>query len=297
MLKKFYRKLKSLSLKSFIRLKLISFASDVGILTSLFYYFHWRTCQIKGRKHIYFQNFRRDGFFAIPQLNKKTNELDADRYTEINSHLSEIFTEETEFFHNLHPQSNSDALYKFIADYIETHKETIKLALGSHFQIHRIVAYRTFSGNNTEDKESSFAWHYDSAPFSMSKLFIYLDDTKAENGAFSYIDLNSSKKLFRDGFISSNGFRTISQKLIDTKVEKHFFEGKVGDSFIFNPNIIHRATYPEIGRRTIICLEIYPSSTPISRENIINSLAIDIDKDYPAYPKYPWANRYTKLNA
>ena len=294
MLKQNYQKIRINIIKIFIIFRLNVFASDISFFTSFLYYLHWRICSFNNIKHVYNKTYQRIGFFAIPLQKDESKQLSIDRYNEINLHLSEVLYAETDFFHNLPTQSNSTILSNFIYDYIQINKNSIELALGSHFQIHRTIAYRTFPDNKIENSESSFAWHYDSAPFQMSKLFIYLDDTRIENGAFSYIDLISSRKLFRKGFVSSNGFRTISQALINTNLVKHFFEGKAGDSFIFNTSVIHRATYPTIGRRTIICLEIYPSCFPVSRSNIINSLALNVDKDYPAYPKFPWSNKYNK---
>lgn len=170
-------------------------------------------------------------------------------------------------------------------------KDEIEDVFRSHFSTYWISVYRTVPMAH-EDPTSSFAWHYDEDPPQLLKLFIYLDDTFVDNGAFRYLNRVDTRRLIDKGFISNTPSRRLkSQCLVDSEIESQsvFVEGLKGTAFLFDNNIVHRGTFPSRGQRTVVAVELMPSTREITYENVCRSLSEDIVDDFP---KNPWVNRY-----
>ena len=150
--------------------------------------------------------------------------------------------------------------------FYETISETM---LGCHFTTNSIQIYRN---HFTESKkESSWLWHYDDNPDPQIKLFIYLSDVNNHSAPFTYIvDKNDNGRKIRSSRISPSSRTSqvysasrIPQGIIDGMMIKTYKEkqitGPAGTAFIFDPNIIHRATVPEAGLyRDVLVYHLHP---------------------------------------
>ena len=166
---------------------------------------------------------------------------------------------------------------------------TIFSIFGAHFQTYWIACYRTFPGNY--EQGTSFYWHQDGDPKSLLKVFIYLDDKTESNGAFKVFDYKNSREILMNGFRShSEQVREDSQSIVRPHIGKEVcIEGGSGLVFMFDNNLVHRGTPPISGYRTVLSIEVYPSATPLSLNNVKNSLALPIMDDFPANP---FCNKY-----
>ncbi len=158
---------------------------------------------------------------------------------------------------------------------------------GSFFQNYWITVMR-YEPTETSKEATSFDFHLDDNPRELLKIFIYLNDTKKENGAFRTFNYQATTELIQKGFLSCSAeLRTKSQALVSADfVEKNLnvLEGDAGTVLIFDNNLIHKGTVPEAGHRNIICIEIYPSRNPVTIETLEKGLSRKFDVDYPANP-------------
>lgn len=189
------------------------------------------------------------------------------------------------------PRKNYSALEDLVWLVLSHVKDDIESVFKSHFSTYWVQVYRTVPRAH-EDLTSSFAWHYDEDPRQLLKLFIYLDDTSVENGAFRYLNRVDTRNLIDKGFISNTPSRRLeSQCLVDTEIESKaiFVEGLKGTVFLFDNNIVHRGTFPSRGQRTVVAIELMPSTRELTYENVCRSISEEIIDDFP---KNPWVNRY-----
>ncbi len=158
---------------------------------------------------------------------------------------------------------------------------------GSYFQNYWITVMR-YEPTNTNKEATSFDFHLDDNPRELLKIFIYLNDTKKENGAFRTFNYRATADLIRRGFLSCTAeLRTKSQSLVSKEyAEKNLnvLEGEAGTVLIFDNNLIHKGTVPEVGHRNIICIEIYPAKDPVSVETLEKGLSRKFDVDFPQNP-------------
>lgn len=273
------------------RLSLLIFNSSLGWKTLfLWYCYHlYCRCVYKSRDEVPFarHSFHQSGIFILPALCQPSYQSALNAVNDyLDPLLSDNGTGSVALARGHHP-----LLESFIYESLTNWRQEIEGIFGSHFSCHWISVYRIYPFANP-DSSSSFGWHYDEDPPALKKVFIYLDDTTRSNGAFRCFSKSASRLLFRRGFISnSQSLRARSQALIDSSVisRSRFIEGKKGMAFIFDNNIIHRGTHPESGYRTVISIEVMPSSLPFNTGNIQKSIALPIINDYPAVP---WKNPY-----
>jgi len=229
------------------------------------------------------QDFKRKG---IVLLGRDKTDL-----SQLSEHIETLFLcQPSEKLKEL-PRKNDQIISNYVFNTLNKFSHKIESILNSHFQTYWISIYKTRPGENMGD--SSFAWHQDADPRPLLKVFIYLNEVTKKNGAFRTFDRQISRKLFTKGFISNSPERRIkSQKLIteDVASSSHWIEGPTGTVFIFDNNLIHRATFPLDGYRTVIAIEIYPSKNKIDLINVENSLSMAVIDDFPFNP---YLNRYT----
>jgi len=275
--------------KIYISSQLVVFGSDIGYCKAVFYKVHASICRFFFYKESSYSRFKSVGLQALPLWG------DFEAIQKVNNWLDSRLKKSSEGYFFLPVNQNDLVVPQYLMSYFLSHYNEISKILGSHFQIHRVNIYRTYpKPKDKGDDDSSFAWHYDSAPFSMNKIFIYLDDTRRANGAFGWLNWQVSQRLYKSGFISSHGMRPKSQQLVTSEIveQENYFEGEAGSSFIFNPSIVHKGTYPYEGRRTVIVVEVYPALRSLSLENLIKPFQKNEDSNFPAYPKWPWLNPY-----
>lgn len=147
----------------------------------------------------------------------------------------------------------------------------------SHYTSNRVQIYKNIQTDAR--MHNSWVWHWDDNPKPQIKLFIYLSNVTSEkNGAFCYAvdNLNNTKKMpssrIRVDEASKPIFRRsrIPKDFIDENnlTGKHVL-GPIGKCFLFDPNIIHKATVPQKGHAERIAL-IYHYHPCSSKMNLFN---------------------------
>ena len=145
-----------------------------------------------------------------------------------------------------------------IAEYAEEVMPFIEENIfSSHLKVQFIHPYRNIP-NAKED--SSWIWHYDDNPRAFIKLFVYLTDTQKDNGCLEYlVDKNDDPVIFptyRDAphfmsrpqhFPKSRVPQVEVEKIIQNGGKIKQLEGPAGTTFVWTPNIVHRATAPKEG--------------------------------------------------
>ena len=104
--------------------------------------------------------------------------------------------------------------------------------------------------------KSSWLWHYDNCPKEFIKLAIYLNDVTEKNGCFQYLEKDGSAQMMHVTRLNVNPDRDppVPNTRMDNKFISNFISeggkivnvtGSLGTNFLFNPNVLHRATKPE----------------------------------------------------
>tara|TARA_R110002126_G_scaffold4922_7_gene25507 strand:+ start:2190 stop:2972 length:783 start_codon:yes stop_codon:yes gene_type:complete len=159
----------------------------------------------------------------------------------------------------------------------ETHKifqmfydQISESVYGCHFTTNSIDIYR--SVYSTLDKEDSWLWHYDDNPEPQIKLFIYLSDVSSESAPFTYLqDKKGGARKIQSSKISQT--LRAPQEFQNSRIPMGIIEGcklfsysdkeiigKAGTAFIFDPNIIHKATIPSKDKiRDVLVYHIHPT--------------------------------------
>ncbi len=163
---------------------------------------------------------------------------------------------------------------------------------GSYVHTDNIKIYRNFTSN--ERDSSSWLWHFDNNPKEQIKILIYLTDVESDCGEFTYLIKNgeglkvpTSRVSYPDRWIEPwennppPAYRLKDQKIswlggdrvdpyfINKLINEHGFKiysatGKKGTLFLFDNNIIHKATIPKNKYRDVIVMQFKPSSKKIS---------------------------------
>jgi hypothetical protein len=143
---------------------------------------------------------------------------------------------------------------------------------GCDFTTNAIQIYR--SHPNTAAKEASWLWHYDDNPDPHLKLFIYLSEVGEASAPFTYlIDKGDNARKMTASRISPT--QRTAQEFIGSRIPDSVIEqyklfsyreralcGNAGTSFVFDPNIIHKATVPHEGKsREVLVYHIHPVSS------------------------------------
>jgi len=138
---------------------------------------------------------------------------------------------------------------------------------GCHLYVDKIYLYRTTSLQN---RQSSYLWHYDNNPLQFVKNLIYLNDVNEKNSPFEYL-----VDQFGNGVIASptrtgpehwlpapNNSRIPQSVVDDLKSERGYatkkIVGKMGLTFSFNNNTIHRANPIKEGYRDVLNIRVRP---------------------------------------
>ena len=268
--------------------KLILFGSSAPLFHTICWEFYYILSKIVYKKKLpntqIIKQFKKKGFADIGKI--KDNKLQKIKDI-VDSKLNKQVP-----WQILKPEKNDELAY-LLFDLFNEFSEEIKSVIGSEFQTLNIDAIKTMP-YNTENKDSSFAWHLDDEPKKLIKLFLYLDDTTSENGAFRILSGKHSKKLFCSGFVSNTPRdRIMSQSLISKEYiqNSEWVERESGSLFCFDNSLIHKATYPLKGSRSILSINLCPSVNPLSLKNVEGSLKTPRVEHHP-YPVYPWLNHY-----
>jgi len=157
----------------------------------------------------------------------------------------------------------------------------------SYYKIFWTSIVRMHSLDGHKDDES-LLWHYDDNPEGILKIFIYCSDQKEDTGAFKSLDLKTSNLIKKKGFFTYTTEDRIKNqekiRLLENKKDYLVAEGNVGSILIFQNNIIHKGNLPKIGNRDLIVLEVMPSITKMTKDDILYSLNKNVTVDYPKNP-------------
>jgi len=188
---------------------------------------------------------------------------------------------------------------------VDTFRHGIKDAL-EFPEVHKIHDYfyeqisnNFFSSNYTSNRiqickniptnaelKSSWLWHYDDNGPPHIKLFIYLSDViSAFDGAFCYaVDENNETKKIDSSRIGpkikgSQFFlrsRVPTEFIDSNKLKEKYLIGKRGKCFLFDPNIIHKATVPLVDHeRLALIYHYHPTMVKTSLFNFIHTYVKD----------------------
>jgi len=152
-----------------------------------------------------------------------------------------------------------------------------------------------FQGENI-DSYPGRHWHSDESPVSVIKGFFYLSSVHREAGATRFFSRSVSDQWMKEGFYSST---LETRQTWDSKVEKHlqqtgteplYMTGNPGDIFLFDPNLLHKATPPVMSPRIGLHLVFYTGATRQTLDEIYRALYAVIvsdggTRDFPVNPK------------
>lgn len=156
----------------------------------------------------------------------------------------------------------------------------------SYVHVDNIKIYR--SEVSDEPDISSWLWHFDNNPQEQIKILIYLTDVEKDCGEFTFLKKdNKGIKVptsriswpknwkepwdrpppmysLKDFGISWFGRDRIDPRHVEILRNNHGFEiysasGKRGTAFLFDNNIIHKATVPKVKHRDVIVMQFKPS--------------------------------------
>lgn len=141
---------------------------------------------------------------------------------------------------------------------------------GCHLYVDKVYTWRSIHHQKQED---SWLWHFDNNPNEIHKIIIYLNNVDEHNAPFQYIvDDNGFGKVERgtrqglDEWIKIPSRISIAEinNLCTRGYKKKSMVGKKGLLTLFNNNLIHRATIPEVNRyRDVIVIRIKPTINKI----------------------------------
>ncbi|MEO5921080.1 MAG: hypothetical protein ABIQ01_08050 [Pseudolysinimonas sp.] len=160
---------------------------------------------------------------------------------------------------------------------------------GSYWQPYWISLQQNFPG--TASAASSFAWHIDDNPRQLMKIFIYFNDVAESNGAFRAFTYPVSKSMLEAGFKSwTEKLRVENQKMVDDYLAAHpadlkVLEGTAGTVLMFDNNLVHKGTPPREGFRHLAQIEIYPSMTEVTEQQVYRAMTNPLGHDYPKDPR------------
>lgn len=127
----------------------------------------------------------------------------------------------------------------------------------SYFKIFGVYFYRTVP--TPAKPQSSFLWHLDNCPDPEIKLMVYLDDVKADTGAFRLKDKTVSDDIRAKGFRNRRQISSV-QPYLDRADTTRIIEGPAGTRILFqNGKVVHKATSPLHGHRDVVTFVLIPS--------------------------------------
>ena len=142
-----------------------------------------------------------------------------------------------------------------------------------------------------EKFEASWIWHYDDNPEPSIKLFIYLTDVDSDHAPFTYISNPKTKECAKIESSRISPTKRVQQQFEGSRIKDSHVDilagmgmtpqeltGKAGTAFIFDPNIIHRATVPKPNNfRDALIFHLYPTKNKTPLETVFG-------RDVKQYP-------------
>lgn len=155
-----------------------------------------------------------------------------------------------------------------LEDYAKQLVPTAEDMFSTHMFVDKVYIYRTV---HAKKEVSSWIWHYDNNPETVLKIFIYLTDVDDDCAPFRFEKRNimvPTRQGTENWRLAPNNSR-----IPDNDIDKSMVmdvTGAAGTTFMFYPNVAHKATIPAEGKYRDVCvLRIRPwhskSETYINR--------------------------------
>lgn len=256
-----------------IRRKIASlFRNNWGIKVNLHYWLYWQYCKL-GSKSLHF--FKKDKEIAKAAWMQGVAKIGLADIDELSQIVAEKF-EGKELLNGCGSLSRTDVINaaELIYRAVKQVEKPVFAYYKSYFKINWVDIQKIVPG--VQPKGSSFSYHIDDSPFSISKIFIYLTDTYADNGAFRAFNYEWTDKFLRQGLLKSSQpgeVRDACQKIVSKEDEAALsvIEGERGTAFIFDNNLAHKGTLPQKGCRMHVSMEIMPSTRAITFQDILEA--------------------------
>ena len=138
------------------------------------------------------------------------------------------------------------------------------------------------------DDDESLLWHYDDNPIGILKIFIYCSNQDKDTGAFTFIELEKSEKIKCDGFFTyTTEDRIKNQNMFFKNINNtdiNIAAGDEGSILVFQNNIVHKGNLPLRDKRNLIVLEVMPSTSEMTDEDLRKVLEKPFTIDFPRNP-------------
>jgi hypothetical protein len=138
------------------------------------------------------------------------------------------------------------------------------------------------------DDDESLLWHYDDNPIGILKIFIYCSNQDKDTGAFTFIELEKSEKIKCDGFFTyTTEDRIKNQNMFFKNIDNtdiNIAAGAEGSILVFQNNIVHKGNLPLRDKRNLIALEVMPSTSEMTDEDLRKVLEKPFTIDFPKNP-------------
>ena len=138
------------------------------------------------------------------------------------------------------------------------------------------------------DDDESLLWHYDDNPIGILKIFIYCSNQDKDTGAFTFIELEKSEKIKCDGFFTyTTEDRIKNQNIFFKNIDNtdiNIAAGDEGSILVFQNNIVHKGNLPLRDKRNLIVLEVMPSTSEMTDEDLRKVLEKPFTIDFPRNP-------------
>ncbi len=137
---------------------------------------------------------------------------------------------------------------------------TLERYFGCYFKIYCFEVYRLVPTH--QPPQLSGLWHLDNYPVGMLKVMVYLTDCDDATGALRVHPRPSTRRLIRRGFFD----RYRAEPFVEQLNRDHVpLEGPAGAVVLWDPNLVHRGTPPQVGYRDAASFKLVPSMEPWDR--------------------------------
>lgn len=145
---------------------------------------------------------------------------------------------------------------------------------GCHLYVDKVYTWRNIHHQRQED---SWLWHFDNNPNEIYKIMIYLTDVDKNNAPFQYLmNQDGFGKVMTGTRQGMDEWNTTPSRISNEEVNNlnesgyktNSMIGRKGLITIFNNNLIHRATIPEVGTyRDVVVIRVKPTIKKIEYVN------------------------------
>ena len=226
-----------------------------SLYTNLLSYF-----QNKKAKPVEIQNLFQNGFIDLP-------DVDAEFISKVNREISSQINDD--FSGPIFKYKPTKNLQNILINYLKNdYKHPLKILKNlfkCNVYITTIQLRRTFHFDKTKSlKESVYSenYHCDKYVGTHYKQFVYLNDVNKDNGPFTYLSKNETKKFIKNYKFKNRFSNDITKN--DYNESENCFVGEAGSSLLVNTTqCLHRAGIPTQGKYRDVLVITYVASPVI----------------------------------